>query len=275
VSQVHAMHVEVVGCTSSGKTTLTRALEMVGRAHGLAVRNGDDFVLGTLGLGWIESEFLRRRLVDAISLPACFRARHAYRELLRLALDVSRSAPGRWSTRLNLARNALRKVGIYDIVRRRRGVTEHVFVDNEGVLQAAHNLFVHVAREPNMAQVDAFADVAPLPDAVVYRRVDASTLRERIVARGHKRVPARSAVAADRFVERAEAVFDRLTSHPRVRSRLVLAEGTSPFSVAECGGDPRLLTLADWVRAGLEVVRQQRGEMTAAAAPSTLRGTEA
>src|SRR5512134_2259652 len=113
------MHVEVIGCTSSGKTTLTRALERVGRARGLAVWNGDDFVLGTLGLGWIEGEFLRRRVVDAISLPACFRARHAYRDLLRLALGVSRTTPGSWTARLNVARNASRKVGIYDIVRRR------------------------------------------------------------------------------------------------------------------------------------------------------------
>jgi hypothetical protein len=175
---------------------------------------------------------------------------------------------------LNLARNALRKVGIYDIVRRRRGAAEHVLVDNEGVLQAAHNLFVHVAREPDLAQVDAFADIAPVPDAVVYRRVDASTLRERTVARGHKRVPGGTVAAADRFVERAEAVFDRLTSHPRVRSRLVVAEGTSPVVVAQCGGDPQLLTLADWVRAGLEAVRQERGEMASVPAPSTLRGTE-
>jgi hypothetical protein len=67
-------------------------------------------------------------------------------------------------------------------------------------------------------------------------------------------------------------VFDRLTSHPRVRSRLVLAEGParSWCRVAET----RSLTLADWVRAGLEAVQQERGEMASVPAPSTLRNTE-
>ena len=54
-----------------------------------------------------------------------------------------------------------------------------------------------------------------------------------------------------------------------MQSRLVLAEGTSPVVVAGRGADPRLLTLADWVRAGLEVVQQERGEMAVVRAAST------
>lgn len=265
------MHVEVIGCTSSGKTTLTRALEKVGRSRGLAVRDGDDLVLGRLA--WIRGGFLRRRLVDAISLPACLRARGEHSELLHLALEVSRTTPGGWTNRLNRARNALRKVGIYVLVQRRRRSMEHVLVDNEGVLQAAHNLFVHTGAEPELEQVDAFARIVPLPDAVVYRRIGAATLVERTLARGHRRVPQDAPEAAARFVRHASATFDRLTSHPRVRSRLVLADGEE-VSVAEGAEDPRLSMLADWVRAGLQFVQQERGEGLLPDA-SSARGAEA
>lgn len=102
------MHVELIGSTSSGKTTLTGAMEVAGRRRGLDVVNADDLVLALAGLRRVRGEFLRRRLVDLLALPICLRAFGRHREL------------GAFALRLNLARNALRKIGIFEVVRRRR-----------------------------------------------------------------------------------------------------------------------------------------------------------
>jgi thymidylate kinase len=248
------MHVEVIGCTSAGKSTLARAVEQAGRKRGMDVVTGDDLVLKLLALGWVRDEFVRRRLVDGPALLACLLAWRRHRALVRLALDVSRRSPGSLTRKLNLARNALRKLGLYEIVRRRRA-GRLVLVDNEGVLQAAHNLFVHVSAEASDADLQAFLDLTPLPEAVVYVRESRDVLLERTLARGHRRVPAASEQDARRFVDRAVHVFEALVLHPGVRERLVCVDGGRSVALApEAEREARLRDLAQLLRAGVDLI---------------------
>ena len=249
------LHVEVIGATSAGKSTLTRALEEACRRRGIDATNSDDLALAPLGLERVAGEFLRRRLVDAPALLACLGSWRRHRELCSLALAASRRAPGGWTRRLNLARNALRKIGLHEIVRRRGG-NRLVLVDNEGVLQAAHNLFVHVAAESSDADLTAFMRLAPLPDAVVYVEEVEEVLVARTLARGHRRVPAGSAEGAARFVSRAVRVFETITTAPAVRARLVVVGPDRSVRLApEAKGDPRLLTLTGLVREAVALAR--------------------
>jgi len=248
------MHLEVIGCTSAGKSTLTRAVEQAGRQLGIDVVTGDDLVLKLVALDWVRNEFLRRRLVDGPALLACLLTWRRHRALLRFALDLSRRSPGSWARKLNLARNAFRKVGLFEIVRWRRRAGQLVLVDNEGVLHAAHNLFVHISREAADSDLKAFLDLAPLPDAVLYVRETEDVLLARTLARGHKRVPAGSEEDARRFVVRALRVFETLTRHPGVRERLVCVDGGQSV-VLDAESDSRLRELADLVRAGVGVIQ--------------------
>jgi thymidylate kinase len=248
------MHVEVIGCTSAGKSTLARAVERAGRKRGMDVVTGDDLVLEPLALGWVRNEFVRRRLVDGPALLACLLAWRRHRQLVRLALDVSRRSPGTSTRKLNVARNALRKMGLFEIVRR-RGAGRLVLVDNEGVLQAAHNLFVHVSAAASAADLQAFLDLTPLPDAVVYVRESGDVLLERTLARGHRRVPVGSERDARRFVDRAVHVFETLVRHPGVRERLVFVDGGRSVTLApEAEGEDRLRDLAQLLRAGVDLI---------------------
>ena len=220
------MHVEVIGCTSAGKSTLVRGMLAAADERGLAFISGDDIALGRTIGRVVKNEFLRRRLIDVPALLASLRAWRTHRELIRHVLHLSRVAPGGLTARLNLARNALRKLGLYEIVASRRRPGQTVLVDNEGVLQAAHNLFVHVdeAAEVDDEALATFLRLAPLPDAVVYRRQSEAELVLRTLRRGHRRVPAGSEEAARRFVGRAVRVFETIAADPRVRSRLVVVE---------------------------------------------------
>lgn len=220
------MHVEVIGCTSAGKSTLVEGMLAAAGQRGQAFTTGDDVVLGRTVGGLVGNEFLRRRLVDGPALLACLRAFADRRELIRHVLRLSRVAPGGVTARLNLARNALRKIGLYEIVALRRQPGHTVLVDNEGVLQAAHNLFVHVAEAApvDTAALTTFLRLAPLPEAVVYRRQTEAELVARTLRRGHRRVPFGSAEAAMRFVGRALSVFETIVADPRVQSRLVVVE---------------------------------------------------
>jgi hypothetical protein len=250
------LHVEVIGPTSGGKSTLTRAIQQACRNRGIAATSGDDVVLRRVGLQWVGGEFLRRRLVDGPALLACLQARRRHAELCALAWKASRGSPGGWTQKLNLARNALRKIGIFEIVHRGRHEDELVLVDNEGVLQAAHNLFVHASAGPVDATLAAFLGLAPLADAFICVQADPHVLVERTLSRGHRRVPAGSPEAAARFVDRAMQVFDAVLREPAVRRRLVLVGADRTVRLAkEADGDPRLRELAELVRAGVALVR--------------------
>jgi hypothetical protein len=243
-----ALHVEVIGPTSGGKTTLTRAIEKACRHRAIDATSGDDVVLRQMALQWAGGEFLRRRLIDVAALLTCLRGWHAHRELGALIWRASLRVPGGWTRKLNQARNALRKIGIFRLVERGRRHGQLVLVDNEGVLQGAHNLFVHATAEARDEDLAAFLSLAPLPDAIVCVEEEESVLLTRMLARGHRRVPAGSPEAAALFVRRAVRVFDVVVRQPEIRRRLVLVSADGSVRLAkEAEDDARLRALAELV----------------------------
>jgi hypothetical protein len=244
------MHVEVIGCTSAGKSSLVRGMLAAAFERGQDFVTGDDLALGRLS-PIVGNEFVRRRLIDLPALIASVGAFRTHGELIRLVLRLSRTAPGALTARLNLARNALRKIGLREIVTSRPRPGRTVLVDNEGVLQAAHNLFVHVAEAADVddAALLAFLRLAPLPDVVVYRRQPEAELVARTLRRGHKRVPGGSPAAARRFVARAVRVFETVAADPGVASRLVVLEAEGG---ARLGAETRTTAELESLRAIVE-----------------------
>lgn len=257
------MHVEVIGPTSGGKSTLTAAIETVCVARGIAATNGDDLVLRPLALDWVRGEFLRRRLVDIPALIGCLRSWPSQRQLCALVWRASVASPGGWSRKLNQARNALRKIGIFRAARRRRE-GQLVLVDNEGVLQGAHNLFVHHAAPVCDRELASFLALVPLADAVVYVEERESVLLARTLARGHRRIPAGSPEAAARFVARAVRVFETVVREPAIRRRLVVVRPDGTVCLTEeARENERLRALAEVVTAAAALVREQRASRAA------------
>src|SRR5574341_834331 len=200
------MQIELIGCTSAGKTTLAQKIVDVGKRQGIDITLGDDFVLQSLRLDWVQNEFIRRRFLEICAAFICLRHWRKYREFCRFVFRVVFQAPGSWFYKANLARIVLRKIGIHDIIRRLSSESQMVLVDNEGIVQAAHSLFVNSNGRLN-GGLSNFIESAPLPDVVAYLRQSESILLERTLKRGHPRIRARSLHKVQHFVKQAAKTF--------------------------------------------------------------------
>lgn len=217
------MHIEIIGCTSAGKTTLARNVLEAGKRQGIDVVLGDDFVLQKLHLGWVKNEFMRRRTLEIYASYICFRHWRKYREFCHFVLRVVFQAPGSWFYKVNLARNALRKIGIHEIIRNFSPESKLVLVDNDGIVQTAHNIFVH-SNGSLKADLSNFVLSAPLPDMIVYLRQPESILVERTLRRGHPRLPELSQSKVQHFVEEAVTTFENLQVIPQIADRLCVID---------------------------------------------------
>lgn len=237
------MQIELIGCTSAGKSTLIGGILQASSQQGLDIFLGDDFVLRQVRLDWINSHLARTLIVDLVALFACLVTWRNNQEYYRFATQTLLQLPIARFEKLNLFRNVLKKIGIYEIIRFRSNDEQIVLVD-EGVLQAAHNLFVHGSVDVEMDKILTFARLIPLPDVVVYLRQPESVLIDRTTERGHKRIPDRTFGNVFRFVNRAVTTFDKLVENPAVASRLLVVDGGQNVVVVANDQDNPLLDRA-------------------------------
>jgi len=224
------MIVELIGCTGAGKSYLTR--QLLAARPGLVT--GHDFVLRQARLGWVRPSAARRLLVTLLGLAAC--AAWGPRPFLRFAFGAIRGLPVGTGEKLKLARITARNAGIDALLRRLAPPDLPVLAD-EGTLQTAHYLFVHVSAPPDPEQVSAFLRLVPRPDAAVYLRQPEEVLVERTLRRGHGRVPPGRPDLTARFVGRAVQVMEQLAAALDEEGRLITLSGQLQ------AGDPRLAGL--------------------------------
>jgi thymidylate kinase len=218
------MHIELIGCTSAGKTTLANKIVVIGRQQGIDIILGDEFVLQKFHLNWVKSEFMRRRLLEICAGYICIKHWQKYRTFCRFVFGVSRKMPGSWFYQLNLVRIVLRKIGIHELIRRSSSENQIVLVDNEGIVQAAHNLFVHTGSSVN-GNLSNFVQSAPLPDMIAYLKQPRAILLERTLRRGHPRIREVSQRNVQFFVEQAIETFEKLQTIPQIADKLFVIDG--------------------------------------------------
>lgn len=218
--------IELIGCTSAGKSTLARGILQASRAQGLDVVMGEDFVLKQVRLDWVKRKLARTLCVDLLSLLACLATWRDNRELYLFTIRTVSRLPAAvaWFEKLNIVRNVLKNTGVYEIARHRGSDQQIVLVD-EGTLHTAHYLFVHVSVEPDSGDLASFARLVPLPDVAVYIQHDETVLVERTLARGHKRIPDGSRAQVERFIRHAADTFDKLVQDPVIESKLMVVDG--------------------------------------------------
>jgi hypothetical protein len=219
------MHIEIIGATSAGKTTLAKQMIAVGKAIGVDIVLSDDFMLQQTHLSWIQNEFIRRRLVETISLVVCFTCLNRYGKLFKFVLHETKNCPGSWFYKINRIRNVVRKFGIFEFISQKSQSQQFVVADNEGILQGVHNLFVHEYGETDLCKITRYAELVPLPDVVVYLQQEEDVLVARTLARGHARLSAGSPDRVVHFIKQAIAVFNEITNVPKVQERLLIVDG--------------------------------------------------
>jgi hypothetical protein len=228
------MQIEVIGCTSAGKSTLIRRILQVCHEQCIDMFLGDDFVLRQVRLNWIKHHLLRALLVNLVGLFACLVTWQNNLTLYLFATQLLFQLPISLLAKLNILRNVLKKIGIYEIIHFCSTDQQVVLVD-EGVLQIAHNLFVHVSVEVNTEKLSTFAKLIPLPDAIVYVKQPESLLIDRTMKRGHKRISDHSYSNVAHFVRQAVAIFDRLVQHSVIKQRLLIfSDDQSSTMITNC-----------------------------------------
>lgn len=218
------MHIELIGSTSAGKTTLARRMVQVGKEIGVDVFLSDDFILEKLHLNWVRNEFFRRRMVEGVSFAVWLTCLSRYREFYKFILDEGKYSPGSWFYKMNRIRNVVRKIGIYEFISRRSGSNEIILADNEGMLQGAHNLYVHQNSLADLNKITNYVNLVPLPDIVLYLQQDEDVLVSRTLGRGHGRVNISSPEKVAHFIKQAVAVFNEMVNIPKVQERLLIVD---------------------------------------------------
>ncbi|MFZ2407592.1 MAG: hypothetical protein WAW41_20840 [Methylobacter sp.] len=247
------MQIELVGCTCAGKTTLAKKMIAAGQALGIDVQLSDDFLLNCLRLNWIKQEFVRRRVIELWALLTCPMFLYKYRELYDLIIRICFLAPGSVPYRIKLARVALKKIGIYEIIRRRSSDQQVILLDNEGVLQASHTLFVHTGSAPYADNLADFLNLAPLPDVIAYLRLPEPLLIERTLKRGHNRIPENSETeAVANFISQAVFIFDEIQHDRKFADKLIVIDGErNKISSGEHALNPGVAKVAKLILAGM------------------------
>jgi len=219
------MHIELIGCSGAGKSTLIKKILSICRENNIEAYTDDQFVLHVANLNWIRFYMLRTLLVDIISFFSCLIViRHNFR-LYRLVNEIVRQLPPTVSfmEKLNILRNTYKKIGSFEIIKRKNLDKQLVFWD-EGTLHTAHYLFVQTSVPPVMDYLDQFLKLVPLPDAIIYLQQAESVLIDRTLARHHKRIPEHSPAMVKKFIEHALSLFHKIEHEPSVRSKLIIID---------------------------------------------------
>ena len=80
------MHIELIGSTSAGKTTLAKKMVEAGKNNGVYVSLSDDFMLEQLHLSWVKNDFVRRRLVEMVAYAIWFTCLARYKDFFRFVV---------------------------------------------------------------------------------------------------------------------------------------------------------------------------------------------
>jgi thymidylate kinase len=219
------MHIEIIGSTSAGKTTLAKTMVEVGRTKGMDISLSDDFMLEQLHLDWLRNDFARRRLVELAAFAICLTHLRRHKDFIAFVLREGKSSPGSWFYKLNRIRNVIRKIGIFEFIARRSGTKRFILADNEGILQGVHNLFVHEEGVADMHKISRYAELVPLPDMVLYLHQEEAVLISRTLGRGHARLANSSTDEVRHFICQAVAVFEELIRAPQIQNRLLIVDG--------------------------------------------------
>jgi hypothetical protein len=223
--------VEFIGVTGVGKSTLVAAVERYLSDQGARVVIAEDAILAHYGLGRIGSRRLRSAAIQALSLPAF--ARYFFsREgasLIRLARDSITSGMGSLGMGARLARNFSKRVGSHLLLEELRDSLERydVVIWDEGIVHAAHNLFVHTGIAPCCEDIARFASMVPKPDQLVWVTAPPAQSINVLLGRGHTRVPAEAGAARD-FVQHAAMTFGVLAGVPGLQERIIEVDNSFP-----------------------------------------------
>jgi len=206
------MIIEFAGCSGAGKSTLLDELLRYCRERNLSVRTAPQALLG-----WIPEVIVRQPTLQNLMLDVAGVCRRIvdpdpYREFLKFARSAIRRDTDRRLRGLNAYRGVLRALGIHAALSSEAHKPGMVLVD-EGTVNSAHGILVHVKQPPRSEDIDAFCKLVPMPDLVVHVTAPLDVVLARTFSRRNPPLPNRSREDRERFIRHAHAAFQGVMSH--------------------------------------------------------------
>ena len=217
------MIVELTGCSAAGKSTLLAAILALGREHGLPLVTPADVLLTALPDALTTHPTAQNLAFDLSATRRRRQLRARYGKFLDFARATIRRDSDHLLTGLNAYRGVVRCVGIYDALADLADDERIVLVD-EGTVHSAHNILAHVGRSAQKADINTFAQLAPLPDLLLSVTAPLETVLQRTATRADPPLRGRSPDATATFVRHAHAMFHTLTGCDRIARRTMRIE---------------------------------------------------
>jgi thymidylate kinase len=222
------MIVEFIGCTGAGKSTLVAQLrqELSQQAH---VVSSFEVVAARLGLSHIAQPTVQNLIQEVAGLPFFLGSLPSQQRFLRFTLQMMARQGNFNFYSFNHLRSLERTIGVDGFIRsvggRQAAQPQIVFVD-EGTIVPAHNIFVYNDVAYSAQEINRYAELAPLPDVIVYVRAPIEQLIKRTQQRPDppREMRGQSAARIEYFIRRADAMFEQLVSNPRLQQRLLLVD---------------------------------------------------
>ena len=225
------MIAELFGCTGAGKTTHLEKMLDHCQKNGIPAEQGEQFILRKIGFNWIKTYLIRTILIDITSFLCCLVAFRKYSQIYSLVFEAIQNLPVTvtFIKKINIIRNTLKKIGIYEFIDRYAPPDTIYFID-EGTVNTTNYLFVHLSWQPNYNHYTSYISRIPLPDVVIYFQEEEDVLIGRTMTRGHKRIPDTTLISVERFIKQTLTTFEELLNSPRVQSRLIIVNSRQKFS---------------------------------------------
>lgn len=217
------MIVEFIGPTGAGKTTLISAVHA-----GLADRTDAvisyDVVAAVPRLRQVTNPTVRNLVQEIAAFPHFIRSLYHHRTFLAFALRMLARHRKLSFRTISYLRSLERTIGAYELLRYRTR-SQIVLVD-EGTIVPAHGLFVFTNAHYSADEVMTFAELAPLPDAVVYVRAPIDALVRRTLKRADppRELQDETPAAIEAYLLRATSMFETLTAAEVLRERTLIVD---------------------------------------------------
>lgn len=215
--------VEFIGVTGVGKSTLSAATAQFLSSQGLRVCTAEEAILACYGLAFLRNAKARSALTLLLSLPTFgrFLLTREGAKLVRLALGSIGRGMGSFRIGASLLRNFIKRIGSHCLLERLRDQMDNydVVIWDEGVVHAAHNLFVHAGTEPRKEEIEEFGRMVPKPDLLIWVTAPTAQSAHVLRWRGHSRLCTTTG-AARTFVEHAQITFEVLSCIKGLKERI-------------------------------------------------------
>jgi thymidylate kinase len=271
-----ALVVEFIGVSGVGKSTLVAAVTDCLSKQGYRVREAEQVILARYGLALPRFPRLRSALVHLLALKPFGRylLTREGQQLSRLAVSsIVRDAGSLWIG-VSLLRNFWKRIGSHLLLESLRHELDDcdVVLCDEGVVHAAHNLFVHTRAEPNPEEIVRFGRMVPQPDHLIWVTAPPAQSAEVIRQRGHSRVHA-STAAARAFAEHAHATFEVLAGVEGLREKIYRVDNSANGHHAGNGAvGARASVIGEFLKKHLQRCQEPWPRFRPLGLPSTTNG---